>query len=203
MNVSTTAQTGLEITNTAWLRVVQIALAVGIAASAALTIVSMGWKTSSGGPFMYAADYWYTGLALPLAAGSLFLALGVHRLHHGRDSMVGLIGVWVNGVACSVLFAQCLASVVVSTELQWGPTYVICSFLTFAGLALLSVGSWRAGLVPKWILGVWPAVWIIGSFLSQGPTSILLTGFYIVFLVIITGRNRQLVAVSLPRRSRS
>ena len=55
--------------------------------------------------------------------------LGVHELQHGADARRGTVGVWVNAIALTVLFVQLGASVVVGSELRWGPSYLVCTFL--------------------------------------------------------------------------
>jgi hypothetical protein len=60
--------------------------------------------------------------------------------------------------------------------------------LSFVGVALLSAGSWRTGVLPKWMLGAWPFVWTIGGFAAQGPTPLLLLAFLVMLGVTLTRR---------------
>jgi hypothetical protein len=83
---------------------------------------------------------------------------------------------------------QCLASVVAGAELRWGPTYVLSSLGTFLGLALLAAGSWRVGLLPRWMFGVWPPLWLFGSFAGSGPIPLLLAAFLVCLGVVLTRR---------------
>jgi hypothetical protein len=175
-------------TETIWLRLVQVSLALGIAGLIVFAVAGMFFTTISEGDFWYTADYWYTGAGLPIALAGIGLALGVHQLQRGADGRLGTIGVWVNILALTELFVQLLASVVAGAELRWGPTYVVCTFLTFAGTALLAAGSWRTGLLPKWMLGVWPLLWILGSFAGGGPVALVLAAFLVVFGVTLTRR---------------
>ncbi|MFG2045568.1 hypothetical protein [Dactylosporangium sp. NPDC048998] len=172
-------------------RIVQVALSIGIVALIGFTIVSTFWTTVDGGEFKYAADYWYTTCGLPFAIVGIVHAFAVHKLQHGRDGTLGAIGTWLYAIACAELAVQCGASVLAGAELRWGPTYVLCSFLTFIALALLAAGSWRTGLLPKWMLGLWPVVWLLGSFFAIGPGPLLLVALYIVFLIVLPRRVAQ------------
>lgn len=147
--------------------------------------------TVSGGDFTHAADYWYTGVGLPISLAGIGLAVAVHRLQHGADGRLGAIGVWVNGLALTELFVQLGASVLSGSEVRWGPSYPLFTLLTFVGVALLSAGSWRTGILPRWMLGVWPVVWILGSFAAVGPTPVVLAAF-LVLLVATLARQEPL-----------
>jgi hypothetical protein len=174
-----------------WLRVAQASLGLGVVALLTFAFVGAFFTTISEGDFRYTADYWYTGVGLPIAVAGIGLAFGVHRLQHGANGRLGTIGVWVNTLALVELFVQLLASVVAGAELRWGPMYVLCSFLTFLGVALLAAGSWRTGLLPRWVLGVWPVLWILGSFAGSPPVSVLLACFFVVLGVLLTRRIAQ------------
>ena len=174
---------------TTWLALTKIALVVGIVSTIAFAVIATGWTTSDGGKFTYRADYWYTGVGLPLAAVGLLLAVCVYRLQPGRTGRRGTVGVWINGVCCVVLFANVLGSLVTASELRWGPAYPLCALGTVVGLALLAAGSWRVGIFPRWLLGVWPFAWMVGSFFAQGATPLLLTALYIAFWVVLSRRT--------------
>ena len=188
MVTTQTTPTGTASTTT-WLALTKLALVVGIVSTIAFAIVATGWTTSSEGEFTYTADYWYTALGLPLAAVGLLLALGVYRLQSGRTGRRGTVGVWINSVCCVVLFANVLGSVIAASELRWGPAYPLSALGTVVGLGLLAAGSWRVGMFPRWLLGVWPIAWIAGSFFAQGPTPLLLTAFYVAFWVVLSRRT--------------
>ncbi len=170
----------------AWFEITRIALIVGIVSTIAFAVVATGWTTSSGGEFTYTADYWYTALGLPLAAVGLLLALGVYHLQAGATGRRGKVGVWINSVCCTVLFIDILGSLITTSELVVGPVYPLGALGTVVGLGLLAAGSWNVGMFPRWLLGVWPLVWIVGSFFAQGPTPVLLTAFYVAFWVVLT-----------------
>ena len=181
-------------TETTWLRLAQLSLTLAVPALAVFAIVGTFFTTISEGDFRYTADYWYTGVGLPITLAGTGLALGVHKLQHGADGRLGMVGVWVNTLALTELFAQLLASLVVSAEVRWGPAYPVCTLLSFIGVALIAAGSWRTGLLPKWMLGVWPLIWIVGSLAAKGPTPLLLVAFFIAFGLTLTRRIRDRVA---------
>ena len=39
------------------------------------------------------------------------------------------------------------------------------------GVVLFAVGSWRAQLLPRWLLVVWPIAWAVGSITFGGPST--------------------------------
>jgi hypothetical protein len=78
--------------------------------------------------------------------------------------------------------------VVVGAELIWGPLYPVCAFGLMIGLALLAAGSWRVGLVPRWMLAVWPPLGLVGSFLGVGPIPLVFVAFLVVLAVLLRAR---------------
>jgi len=180
-------------TDVSWLRLAQVSVVVAIAALLVFAYVGTFLTTISEGDFKYTADYFYTGVGLPIAAAGIGLTLAVHRLQHGRDGRLGMIGFWVGAAAMTELFVQLGASVLASAELRWGPAYVVCTALAFVGMALLAAGSWRTGLLPRWMLGVFPVVWIVGSFGAVGPTPLLLVAFLVALIVTLHRRVTRAV----------
>ena len=174
--------------STTWLRVAQLSVVLVVPALVILAVVGSLFTTIDSGDFRYTADYWYTAVGLPITLGGIGLALAVHRLQDGADGRLGTVGVWINTIALIELFVQLLASVIAGSELRWGPTYPLCTLLSFIGIALLAAGSWRTGVLPRWMLGVWPLVWVVGSLFAQGPTPLLLAAF-LVLLVVTLGRR--------------
>lgn len=171
-----------------WLRLTQVGAALAVVGIAIMCPTYLFWKTVEGGDFKYAADYWLTLAALPVGAGLLLHTLGVHRLQHGRDGRLGAVGTWLL-VGCVVeLVVQCMASAAVGSELRWGPTYVLCALGTFVGLALLAAGSWRVRLVPRWVLGVWPPLGLLGGFFGIGPVPFVFAAFLVLFEVLLARR---------------
>ncbi|NYD40235.1 hypothetical protein [Nocardioides panaciterrulae] len=171
-----------------WLRLAQLSVAASLVPLVVFAVVGTFFTTISEGDFRYTADYWYTAMGLPFALVGIGLALGVHRLQHGADGRLGTIGVWVNTIALTELFVQLLVSVAIGAEVRWGPSYPIFTVLSFVGVALLAAGSWRTGLLPRWLLGLWPALWILGTFAASGPMPLLLAGFLVAFGVTLTRR---------------
>jgi hypothetical protein len=145
-------------------------------------------SVNDGGDFDGAADYVLTLAALPQGVGLLLATLGVHRLQHGRDGRLGTVGVWLYAVCMTELVIQCMASVVVASELIWGPLYPLCAFGLMVGLALLAAGSWRVGLVPRWMLAVWPPLGLVGSFLGVGPIPLVFVAFLVTLAVVLRQR---------------
>ena len=188
MATTHTSMTGTAV-RTPWIDVTRTALAVGIVTTVTFALVTVSWKTIDHGAFKYAADYWYTALGLPLAAVGLLHAMGVYRLQEGLTGRRGKVGMWINSVCCLVLFADILASLVTSSEVRWGPAYPLSALGTVIGLGLLAAGSWRVGVFPRWLLGVWPVVWIAGSFFAVGATPLLLAAYYVAFWVVLTRRT--------------
>ncbi len=187
MNSSTTVSTRAQ-TDTTWLRLVHVSVAVGVVSLVVFAYVAMFFDTISEGDFKYTADYWYTAMGLPIALAGIGLVLGVHRLQHGADGRLGSIGLWINTIALVELFVQLTTSVLTGAELRWGPSYPVFTLLTFVGVALVAAGSWRTGLLPRWMLGVWPVVWVLGSFAATGPIPLVLAAFLIALAVTLNKR---------------
>ena len=156
-----------------------------------LAAVGTFFTTVSGGAFRYTADYWETAVGLPLTLMGVGHTLGVHKLQRGADGRLGTLGVWVNTLALAELFVQLTVSLVEGAEVRWGPSYPICVLLSFVGTALLAAGSWRSGLLPRWMLGAWPFLWVLGSIGSFGATPVLLAVFFVPFGVILTRRVHE------------
>lgn len=193
MSTSTASASLRAETDSSWLRLVQLCLAISIVPLGIFAVVGTFFTTISEGSFRYTADYWYTAVGLPITLAGIGIALGVHKLQHGADGRLGTIGVWVNTLALTELFAQLLVSVLTGAEVRWGPSYPVCTLLTFVGVALLAAGSWGTGLLPRWMLGVWPLVWVLGCLAAQGLTPVLLIAFYVLFGFTLT-RSRSGVA---------
>jgi hypothetical protein len=174
-----------------WLRLLRGSIALGVVSVVVLGYTILFTTTVDQGDFHYAADYWLTASGLPLAVAGIGIALAVHRLQHGADGRLGSTGVWINTLALAELFVQLAASVAVGAELRWGPMYILGTALTFVGTALLAAGSWRSGLAPRWMLGVWPVLWVLGSFAGTGPVPGVLAVFLVVLGVVVTRTVRS------------
>jgi hypothetical protein len=176
-------------TDASLVRLVLLGVAVaGVGLAVLAATGTLATTTSGGGHFDHTADYWYTASGLPIAVGAIGTLLGVHWLQRGADGRLGTVGAWVGVLALGELFVQLLASVLTSIEQQWGPAYVLCTALAFVGHAVLAAGSWRTGLLPRWLLGVWPLAFVLGSFAAWGPMPLLLIAFYVVLGVLVSKR---------------
>jgi len=165
------------------------ALVLGIASSIAFAAIAVfATTTSGGGKFQHAADYWYTACGVPIALAEIVLLIALWTLQHGRPGRVALTGMILTVTALAVLTVQLTAAVVLGVEEQWGPTYVVATLVTFVGHGLFVAGSWRTGLLPRWLLGLWPVVWVIGSLAAQGATPLLLAALYAAMGVLLTRR---------------
>jgi len=185
---ATTLQTAPLRADATWLRLIWIGTGIASAGLAVLALTMTFWTTSSGGDFKYTADYWLTAPALPIGVGMVLHALGVHHLQHARDRRIGAIGVWLFALCSAVIVVLCMASLVAGAELRWGPAYPLCALGSFVGLALLAAGSWRIGLLPRWMLGVWPPLMLLGSWAGQSLIPIGFAGFLIASRVVIGHR---------------
>lgn len=192
--MTTTTITSETRTDAFWLRLTLVGVGLAIIAVLVMGVsmvtgqVADAPGSSGGGEFQGAFDYVLTATAFPQGVGLFLAAFGFHRLQRGRDGRLGTVGIWVYGLCMIELVIQCLASVAVGAELVWGPIYPLCALGLMVGLALLAAGSWRVGLLPKWMLGVWPPLGLVGSFLGIGPIPLV----FVIFLAVL--------GVTLPRR---
>jgi hypothetical protein len=189
--MTTTTLPSANRTDAEWLRVILIGIGLAVVGLLMMGLTMLVGETTNGGEFHYVGDYLLTSAALPQGVGLFLAALGFHRLQHGRDGRLGTAGLWIYGLCMTELVIECMASVAVGAELIWGPAYPLCAFGLMVGLALLAAGSWRVGVLPKWMLALWPPLGLIGSFGGIGPIPLV----FVVFLVVM--------AVVLPRRLRS
>jgi hypothetical protein len=185
----TTTKPSTTSTDVSLVRLAQGAVVLAVPALLVFAYVGTFLTTiSGGGDFEYTADYWYTGVGLPIIAAGIALTFAIHRLQHGADGRLGAIGFWVNAVASAELFVQLGSSLLVGSEVRWGPSYPVCTLLSFIGIALLAAGTWRTGLLPRWMLGLLPVVWILGSFAAVGPTPVVLAAFLILLVIALGPR---------------
>ena len=178
---TTTLESDIHTTATTWLRLTLVGIGSAVIGLLMMGLTMLFGTTTSEGDFQHGADYVLTIAALPQGVGLLLATLGFHRLQRGRDGRLGAAGVWLYAVCMVELVVECMASVVAGSELRWGPAYPVCAFGLMVGLALLAAGSWRVGLLPRWMLGLWPPLGLVGSFLGVGPIPLV----FIVFLVIL------------------
>jgi hypothetical protein len=173
---------------------VGVGVTVGVAAALVEALALVFSSTTPGtGPYQYAGDYWLTASALPHALAAVLVMVGVRRLQGARDGRLGLVGMAVNVVALLALTVVIVARLLVGHEVQGGPTYVLGTLFTFVGTAVFAAGSWRAGLLPRWLLAVWPFAWVIGSFAAVSASPVLLVAWYVALLVALRpGRKTSL-----------
>jgi hypothetical protein len=171
-------------------RLALVSIAIGIVGLVGLGVVGTFFTTSSGQHFDHTADYWLTASGLPIAVGTAGTLLAVHWRQRGADGRLGAVGTWLGVLCMAELFVQLLASVLTSTEQQWGPSYILFTALAFTGHALLAAGSWRTRVLPRWVLGVWPLVWVLGSFAAVwGPFPVMLIALYVALGVLLSRRS--------------
>ncbi len=175
-------------TDAFWLRVTLSGIGIAVVGLLMMGLTMLMGPTTQQGHFQHASDYVLTVAALPQGVGLFLTVLGFHRLQHGRDGRLGRAGVWIFGICMAELVVQCMASVVVGSELIWGPLYPLCALGLMVGLALLAAGSWKVGLLPRWMLAVWPPLGLVGSFLGIGPIPLLFVVFLVVFAVVLPRR---------------
>jgi hypothetical protein len=178
---TTTLESDIHTTATTWLRLTLVGIGSAVIGLLMMGLTMLFGTTTSEGDFQHGADYVLTIAALPQGVGLLLATLGFHRLQRGRDGRLGAAGVWLYAVCMVELVVECMASVVAGSELRWGPAYPVCAFGLMVGLALLAAGSWRVGLLPRWMLGLWPPLGLVGSFLGVGPIPLV----FVVFLVVL------------------
>lgn len=188
MTATTTAPAPGDIEHRT-LRMTFIGIALAIVGLVMMDLMIL-FAPASDGPFEHASDYVLTASALPQGVGLLMVTFGFHRLQRGRDGRLGTVGVVIYAVCMVELVVECMASVAVAEELQWGPLYPLCSFGLMAGLVLLAAGSWRVGMLPKWMLAVWPPLGLVGSFLGVGPIPLVFVGFLLVLGRVLQQRVR-------------
>lgn len=163
------------------------ALAVGAAWGVAFTIVALGFRlTPDDHPFRHAADYWYTGLGLPLALSGAAIIIAIHILHVGQDGRRGQWGARLFVLPMLIFSAMFIQALWQGQTSSWGPTYILCVLLSDVALAVYVFGCWRAGLLPRWLLAIWWVGWFLGGPLAQGPTPLLLTAAYVLLAAHLT-----------------
>jgi len=185
---TTTLESDIHTTATTWLRLTLVGIGSAVIGLLMMGLTMLFGTTTSEGDFQHGADYVLTIAALPQGVGLLLATLGFHRLQRGRDGRLGAAGVWLYAVCMVELVVECMASVVAGSELRWGPAYPVCAFGLMVGLALLAAGSWRVGLLPRWMLGLWPPLGLVGSFLGVGPIPLVFVVFLVILCVVLYRR---------------
>jgi hypothetical protein len=167
----------------------RISLYVGAASAVALGMIFLFVPTSSGDAFHHIGDYFLTADGIPFVVAPAILLGALRTLQHGRDGRLGLAGVAAFGVAAAALAGMFVYGVIAATGSSLGPTYVLLSSATDIGLILFAIGSWRAGLLPRWLLVAWPLAWIIGGLLPiLPPGPLLLAAVHVAMAVVLRRR---------------
>jgi hypothetical protein len=168
-----------------------VALLIGALWGVAFTIVSVGFTTvPDDHPFKTAADYWYTGLGLPLVISGLALVQSMRALNAGQDGRRGRWGAALFSIPMPIFAAMFIQALAQGHTSSWGPTYLLCVLVSDIGLGLLVSGSWRVGLLSRWQLALWWIGWFVGGAFALGPAALLLTAAYVVLSVALTRATR-------------
>jgi len=165
------------------------ALAVGTGSSIAFALIAVLMTstntTSKDLTFHHAGDYWYTAIGIPTALSSIVLLFALRALQPAARRRLARAGVILNAAALAVLVVMLAYSVATGAEARWGGTYIIATLATFIAHILFSASSWRAGLIRRTLLTIWPLVWLIGSFAAQGATPLVLAAYYLALGALI------------------
>jgi hypothetical protein len=171
------------------------ALAVGVLWGAALTYVELATTTTEDGqPFQHAADYWLTGLGIPLCLSGLVVVQAVRALAAGRDGRRGQWGALVYAVSALVFTALFVDGLVQAEASSWGPTYLLCVLASDIGLGLLVAGLWRTGLLSRKVLALWWVGWFLGGPLGPPGAPLLLSAAYAVLALQLRGARSSLTS---------
>jgi len=168
----------------------QPALAVGAAWGIALTVVSLGFDvTEDGHRYEHQADYWLTGLGIPLAISALLIVHAIRSLAAGRDGRRGRWGAVLFTAPMLVFTAMFIDGLISAKSSSWGPSYLLCVLFSDIGLGLLIAGLWRCHVLPRATLVAWGAAWFVGGPLSPPAAPLLLTAVYVVMSVQLRRRR--------------
>jgi hypothetical protein len=167
------------------------ALAVGVLWGITLTFFELATTTTGDGkPFQHAADYWVTGLGIPLCLSGLVIVHAVHAFAADRTGRRARSGLVVFTIAALVFVAMFVDALVAGESSSWGPTYLLCVLGTDVGLGLLVAGLWRDGLLPRKVLALWWIGWFLGGPLSAPAAPLLLSAVYVVLAAQFRSRER-------------
>jgi hypothetical protein len=168
----------------------QICLYVLAAAAVALAVIVLFVPiTTDDDSFHHIGDYFLTADGLPFLLPLVALLPALRTLQQGRDGRLGRAGIVATSAGASVLVAVLVYGLIAATGSSLGPTYVIASVIAIVGVLLFTIGSWRAGLFPRWLLVAWPVAFTVGGtlpILAAGP--FLLAAVYVVMAVLLPRR---------------
>ena len=168
------------------------ALYVGAASAVALAAVLVFVPTTTeDDAFQHVGDYFLTALGIPAVLVVAALLPALRTLQQRRDGRLGVAGIAATCAGALVLTGMFVYGLIAATGSSLGPTYVLASLATIIGVALFAAGSWRAGLLPRWLLVVWPVAWAIGSMLPiWGFGPLVLAAVYVAMAVLLPRRLR-------------
>jgi len=171
------------------LRRAVVALWVGAAAAVALALISLFVTTSSDDKFHHIGDYFLTADGIPYVVALLVLLPAMRELQARRGGRFGFVGTVFASVGAVVLLGMFVYGLIAESGGSLGPTYVLASLATIIGVVLFAIGSWRAKLLPRWLVLAWPIAWLFGSMLPlAGPGPLLLAAAYIAMAVVLPRR---------------
>jgi len=189
------AATTVDARRTALMRA-QISLYVAAAGALGLAAMVFVPASADDGPFHHIGDYVLTALGFPFLLPLLALLPALRALQHRRDGELGRAGIIATSAGALVLVGMFVYGLIAATGSPLGPTYVIASVVTIVGVILFAAGSWRARLLPRWLLVAWPVSFTIGGTLPILPPSVvLLAAVYIAIAVVLP---RRLAAAGEP-----
>ncbi len=171
------------------LRRARAALFLGAAAAVALAVMIFFVTTSSGDKFQHTGDYFLTANGIPYVVVLLVLLPALRTLQQRRDGRLGQAGIALASLGAVVLLGMFVYGLAAATGSSLGPTYVLASLATIVGVVLFAAGSWRARLLPGWLLSFWAIAWAIGSMLPiLRPGPLLLAATYLAMAVLLARR---------------
>ena len=186
-------QTGTAPTRSVARTAALAGLAVGTASSIAFALITMLTTqtdvTARDLNFHHAGDYWYTGIGIPTGISTIVLLFAMRALQPTARPRLIRVGTLLNAAALALLVVMLGYSVATGAEARWGGAYVVATLATFVAHILFCAGSWRAGLIPRPLLAVWPVVWLIGAFAAQGASPLLLAAFCAGLGILIARRG--------------
>jgi hypothetical protein len=164
---------------------------VGAAAAVALAAILVFVPTTTDdAAFQHVGDYFLTALGIPAVLAVAALLPALRTLQHRRDGRLGVAGIAATCAGAVVLTGMFVYGLIAATGSSLGPTYVLASAAMILGVVLFAIGSWKTGLLPRWLLVAWPIAWTIGGLLPvlPGPSPLLLAAAYLVMAVLLPRR---------------
>ena len=166
-------------------------LYVGACSAVALAAMAFVPTSTDDADFHHVGDYFLTALGLPTVLAVATLLPALRALQDRRDGRLGVAGIAAAWAGALVLTGMFVYGLIAATGSSLGPTYVLASAAMILGVVLFAIGSWRAGVVPRWLLVAWPAAWTFCGLLPfvPLPSPVVLAAVYLA------------LALTLPRRT--